>query len=53
VLPQSQAIQLQQYTSQPWIQILGLALAWKAFPLITSPLFALVLALLHPGESYR
>ncbi len=53
VLPQSQAIQLQQFTSQPWIQILGLAIAWKAFPLISGPLFALVLALLHPGESYR
>jgi Zn-dependent protease len=53
VLPQSQAIALQQYTAQPWLQILGLAIAWKAFPLISGPRFALVLALLHPGESYR
>ena len=44
--------QLQQYTSQPWIQILGLAIAWKAFPLISGPLFLVVLRLLHPGESY-
>lgn len=53
VMPQSQAIKLQQFTSQPWIQILGLAIAWKFFPFISGPLFALVIGLLHPGERYR
>jgi Zn-dependent protease len=51
-LDRQTAVRLQSYTSQPWIQILGLAIAWKFFPLLTSPLFAFVLALLHPGESY-
>jgi Zn-dependent protease len=53
ILPQAKAIELQQFTSQPWIQILGLALAWKFFPVLSGPLFAFVLALLHPGEAYR
>ena len=53
VLPQDRAIHLQQLTSQPWIQILGLAIAWKFFPILSAPLFGFVLALLHPGESYR
>jgi len=53
VLPRDQAIALQQYTHQPWIQILGIAIAWKFFPLLSSPLFAFVLALLHPAESYH
>jgi Zn-dependent protease len=53
VLPRDKAIELQQFTHQPWIQILGIAIAWKFFPVLSSPLFALVLALLHPAQSYR
>jgi Zn-dependent protease len=52
VLPGPQAQQLQEYATQPWLQILGLAIAWKVFPLISGPLFLIVLRLLHPGESY-
>lgn len=33
-------------------QLLGLLLAWRIFPAIADPLFALVLKALHPGESY-
>jgi Zn-dependent protease len=51
-LDRNTAVRLQEVTSQPWVQILGLAIAWKFFPLLTSPLFAFVLAVLHPGESY-
>jgi Zn-dependent protease len=51
-LPGRQAQQLQEYATQPWLQILGLAIAWKVFPLISGPLFLIVLRLLHPGESY-
>jgi len=53
VLPRDKAIALQQFTHQPWIQILGIAIAWKFFPLLSRPLFAFVLALLHPAESYQ
>lgn len=51
-LPGRQAQQLQEYATQPWLQILGLAIAWKVFPLISGPLFLIVLRLLHPGEAY-
>lgn len=51
-LDRDTAVRLQEVTSQPWVQILGLAIAWKFFPVLTSPLFAFVLAVLHPGESY-
>lgn len=53
VLNERDAVRLQAFTSQPWIQLVGLAIAWKFFPVIVSPLFATVLMLLHPGESYR
>ena len=53
VLPERQAVQLQEISAQPWLQILGLAIAWKFFPLISSPLFALVLRLLHPADAYH
>jgi Zn-dependent protease len=52
-LSRDDAVRLQTFTSQPWIQIVGIAIAWKFFPLLTGPLFALVLTLLHPGEAYR
>lgn len=52
-LNREDAVRFQTFSSQPWIQIVGLAVAWKFFPVLMSPLFAFVLALLHPGESYR
>ena len=52
VLPGRQAQQFQEYATQPWLQILGLVIAWKVFPFISGPLFLIVLRLLHPGESY-
>jgi Zn-dependent protease len=52
-LDRETAARLQTFTSQPWIQILGLAIAWKFFPMLTGPLFALVLTWLYPGETYR
>ena len=51
-LPAHLAEQLQQWSRTPMFQLLGLLLAWRIFPAIASPLFALVLKLLHPGESY-
>lgn len=52
VLTPGQAQRVQEYASQPWLQLLGLAIAWKLFPFISGPLFFAVLRLLHPGETY-
>lgn len=52
-LSERDAVRLQAFTSQPWLQILGLAIAWKFFPLITAPLFGFVLRLLYPGDLYQ
>lgn len=52
ILPEQQAVRLQTVTSEGWVQLVGLAIAWKLFPLISGPLFATVLRLLHPGEGY-
>jgi hypothetical protein len=32
--------------------VVGLIVAWKVFPLMTNPLFSMVLVLLHPLASY-
>ena len=47
VLSRDQALRLQEYTSQPWLQLLGLAVAWKLFPFLGGPLFSTVLRLLY------
>jgi Zn-dependent protease len=52
-LSERDAVRLQEFTSQPWLQIVGLAIAWKFFPLISTPLFAFVLRLLYPGDVYQ
>jgi Zn-dependent protease len=51
-LPPHLAEQLQQWSRTPMFQMLGLLVAWQVFPVLTGPLFALVLKALHPGESY-
>ena len=51
-LPKSLSQQLGELSRQPWFQMVGLLIAWKVFPMIASPLFALVLKAVHPGESY-
>jgi hypothetical protein len=32
------------------MSFVGILAAWRCFPLLTRPLFALVVALLHPGR---
>ena len=51
-LPQRVAQQLGELSRQPMFQVVGLLIAWKVFPMIARPLFAMVLMLVHPGESY-
>ena len=51
-LPRHLAYQLQEWSRTPMFQLLGLLLAWRIFPAIASPLFGLVLKILHPDVSY-
>ena len=51
-LPEHLRRQLGEFSRQPMFQMVGLLIAWKVFPMIASPLFALVLKAVHPGESY-
>ncbi len=44
---------LQTLSRNPMMSILGLLVAWQVFDYMFEPAFALVLALLHPGVSYR
>jgi Zn-dependent protease len=51
-LPESMAAQIRQLQSNGMLSMVGLLIAWRVFPLMTEPLFALVLKLVHPGFSY-
>ena len=51
-LPQQMAQQLGEWSRQPMFQMIGLLVAWRVFPMMTDPLFATVLTLLHPDVSY-
>ena len=51
-LPAHLAEQVNQWSRTPMFQLLGLLVAWRIFPAIASPLFDLVVKVLHPGESY-
>jgi Zn-dependent protease len=51
-VPEQQMAAMRAIVHQPWAQLVGLLIAWKVFPYITSPLFGLLLRLLYPGEGY-
>jgi len=51
-VPEDQMNHLRAIVHQPWAQLVGLVIAWKIFPFLTGPLFALLLRLLHPTEGY-
>ena len=51
-LPQQMAQQLGEWSRQPMFQMIGLLVAWRVFPFIAEPLFALVLKAVHPAASY-
>lgn len=51
-LPEEHAPKWRAMQSNPGMSMVGLLIAWQVFPLITSPLFSLLLWLVHPGESY-
>lgn len=52
VLPERHASQLRDLQSNGMMSMIGLLVAWQVFPFITDPLFALVLRVVHPGDSY-
>jgi Zn-dependent protease len=52
VLPARAAEALQTFMANPAFSLLGLFLAWQAFPYIARPLFRMVITLVHPGEAY-
>ena len=52
VLPRDQARALESFQANPMMSMVGLLVAWQVFPLITSPLFGVILRLVHPSESY-
>jgi Zn-dependent protease len=49
-LPERQAVAMRQ--SSHMMSMIGLVVAWRVFPLMTGPLFSLLLRVVHPGESY-
>jgi Zn-dependent protease len=51
-LPERQAAQLQGMQANGMMSMIGLLVAWQVFPMVTGPLFSLVLRLLHPDASY-
>jgi Zn-dependent protease len=51
-LPPSAAATLREWSATPMFQMAGLLVAWRVFPMVTDPLFMLVLRLVHPGHAY-
>ena len=51
-LPERLSAAVKDAGTNPMISMLGLIVAWQFFPLLTDPLFGLLLRLVHPGESY-
>jgi Zn-dependent protease len=52
VLPPSAAETLREWERMPVFQVAGLLIAWRVFPLITEPLFMLILKCVHPHHAY-
>ncbi len=52
VLPAGVDVKFRELSYNPTFQIIGLVIAWQVFPLIVGPLFAMVLAAVHPGLQY-
>jgi Zn-dependent protease len=48
-LPTSAEVKFRELSHSPIFQIVGLLVAWRVFPVIVRPLFALVLGAVHPG----
>jgi Zn-dependent protease len=51
-LPEQHAQRVRAIQSNGTMSMVGLLIAWQVFPLITHPLFSLMLKLLHPDDAY-
>jgi Zn-dependent protease len=51
-IPEAHAQRLRELQSNGFVSMAGLFIAWQVFPLITSPLFSMILKLVHPDQSY-
>lgn len=52
LLPERHATTLREFQSNAMMSMVGLLVAWQVFPLVTDPLFVLLLRLVHPADSY-
>ena len=52
ILPERHAVKLQELQSHSLMSMLGLVIAWRVFPLISDPIFTLLLRVVHPFDSY-
>src|SRR6185503_18693750 len=52
LLPDHHASRLRAFQSSGMMSMLGLMIAWQVFPLVTDPLFSVVLRLVYPNENY-
>lgn len=51
-LPEEHAAKWRAIQSNAAMSMAGLFIAWQVFPLITGPLFSMLLKVVHPGQSY-
>jgi Zn-dependent protease len=51
-LPENQAVKVREFQATGIMSMFGLLIAWQVFPLVTHPLFSVVLRLVYPNESY-
>ncbi len=51
-LPAKAAHSVHRLARSPQFSLVGLLVAWQIFPKVSSPLFSLVIRLVHPGVSY-
>ena len=52
ILPERAALTLRSFATNPAFSILGIFIAWQAFPRFVGPIFGALLALVHPADRY-
>jgi Zn-dependent protease len=52
LLPTNAEVKFRELSRSPMFQLAGLLIAWRVFPMIVGPLFAMILASVHPGLRY-
>lgn len=52
VLPERHAVAVRNFSANGTMSMVGLLVAWQVFPMVTDPLFSLVLRLVYPESSY-